>query len=490
MSILPISNVINVTVTNTPSGLTEKNVNSLALFTHETPNNLDAYGVYVNASQVAEDYGSDSLTAQMANAIFAQSPNIITGDGRLVIIPLDQSAPATAGTMTTADLTANLNDITAVTDGDLKVNINGVAHNLTALNLSQATTWSDVAELLQARLLDVVVTATGNGISMSSKKVGDDSTVTLAAVAGGTGTNLAAVGYFSSGTTVNVSGDDATGETLLAAITRTAGAVGYVGVLTTLDLEDDAVQAVADGIQALDRMFFHSFSCSQDIAGIINDITDASDKKTRCLLHLDSVATARLMRAAYAGRGCSVNFDGNSTAQTMNLKELATIEPDTLITQTLWAAAEAAGADLYVSYDGVPSVVSNGANDYFDNQYANLALKFALETAGFNFLRQTTTKVPQTEKGMNGLKAAYAAVMEQYVTNGCFAPGAWTSSDRFGDPETFDKNIANSGYYIYSLPIAKQQATDRNQRKAPLTQIAGKRAGAIHSGDVLVIVND
>ena len=62
--------------------------------------------------------------------------------------------------------------------------------------------------------------------------------------------------------------------------------------------------------------------------------------------------------------------------------------PDLGISQTLYVQAEAAGVDLYVSYDGVPSVYSTGGNDFFDNVYSDLALKFALETAGFNFLSE------------------------------------------------------------------------------------------------------
>lgn len=134
-------------------------------------------------------------------------------------------------------------------------------------------------------------------------------------------------------------------------------------------------------------------------------------------------------------------------------------------------------------------VFSTGANDYFDNEYANLALKFALQTAGFNYLAQTNTKVPQTEQGMNGLKAAYIAVMEQFVNNGELAPGAWDSSQTFGDPQTFLNNILQKGYYVFSEPVAQQSGAARDTRQAPLVQIAAKRAGAIQSSNVIVIVN-
>ncbi len=145
---------------------------------------------------------------------------------------------------------------------------------------------------------------------------------------------------------------------------------------------------------------------------------------------------------------------------------------------------------MYVSYAGVPSVFSTSGNDFFDNPYNDLALKFALETAGFNYLRQTNTKVPQTEPGMMGLKNAYGVVLNRFVRNGCVAPGAWTSSERFGDPVIFDQNVLDSGFYIYSLPIVLQNAAERENREAPLVQIAVKRAGAIHTSDVIVLVNN
>ena len=70
------------------------------------------------------------------------------------------------------------------------------------------------------------------------------------------------------------------------------------------------------------------------------------------------------------------------------------------------------------------------------------------------------------------------------------APGSWTSSETFGDPVIFANNILTRGYYIYSLPIVQQSSVEREERKAPLVQIAIKRAGAIHTSDVIVLVND
>lgn len=490
MSILPVSNIINVSITNTPSGLSERNVNSLGLFTTETPSNAESYGVYISPAQVVEQYGTGSVTAQMANAIFAQTPNIRTGNGRLVIMPYIGAVSATPGYATTANISANVAALIAVTSGDLRVTVDGVVYNLTGINLTTATDLEGIAAVIQSKIVNCTVTHSGNTLVFTSKKVGANADVTIGAVSGGSGTNLAGSGYLNTASSVATSGADSSGETLLEAIDRMDGVVSFTGVITNLNMEDDVIEDISDAIQAQDRIFLHHFASTADIAGIGTTIQQSGNTKTRVLLYTDSLAEANLMKAAYAGRAFSVNFTGSFTSQTMNLKQLATITPDANITQTLYAAAEIAGVDLYVSYDGVPSVFSTGGNDFFDNPYSDLALKFALETSGFNFLRQTNTKVPQTESGMNGLKNAYAQVCERFIRNGCIAPGSWTSSETFGDPQIFKENILDRGYYIYSLPIVQQSAAERELRKAPLVQIAIKRAGAIHTSDVIVLVND
>lgn len=494
MAILPISDVINVSIENVPQGLTQPNVNSVMLFSNETPVSPILYGAfqeYVSASQVATDWGTNSVMAQMANAIFSQQQNPLSGGGHLVIAPLINSVSATAGQIETADISANLANLIAVTNGDLKVTVNGIVYNLENLNLSIASTLAQVASIIDAALPSgISVIASSTQMTFVSDKVGLTSSVALAAYSGG-GTDLSGTTYLHAGTATATAGANSTGETILAAIARTSGLVGYAAVITNLNLEDAAISTIAAGIQALDNVFLHHCSSTTDIPGICTTISTAEETKTRLLTYLVSQAAANLYKAAYTGRGFSTDYTGSNTVGTMNLQQLATIVPDPGMTQTLRAAANIAGTDVYVNYAGVPAVYSTQGNDYFDNVYANLALKFALETAGFNYLAGTLTKVPQTEPGMNGLKAAYIAVMEQFVINGELAPGAWNSSETFGpNPQTFLNNVAQNGYYVYSAPVAQQSSSDRNARKAPLVQIAAKRSGAIQSSDVIVLINN
>ena len=152
--------------------------------------------------------------------------------------------------------------------------------------------------------------------------------------------------------------------------------------------------------------------------------------------------------------------------------------------------AETYGFDVYVSIAGNSACLSFGANEYSDQIYGQLWLKLALQVGGYNYLATTTTKIPQTEPGMSGLKGAYAAVCRQGISNGYLASGlTWTSPTTFGNPDDLRRNITDTGYYIYSLPVAQQSPALRAARKAPIVQIAVKEAGAIHHSDVIVQVN-
>jgi hypothetical protein len=489
---IDISNIINISLTNTPQGLSEPNVNSLALFTTETPNNIDEFRIYVTSREVATDYGTNSVTAQMANLIFSQSPNILSGDGRLVIIPLANAISAIQGDFVGTDISANLTAIQAVADGDIRVVLNGNNIDLTGLDFTGATDFDDVAKILQKKLTDVIVTGKSTGFDLTSKKVGTASTMDLVQLPAGSGTDLSVAGLFNVAAGVATAGNNAQGESIVDAISRIGTDVQYVGVITNLEMEDAVITSTATAIQSQDKMFLHHFASTEDLeptTGICSIVKDSTQTKTRCLYYSPSPVAANLMKAAYAGRAFSVNFSGSNTTQTMNLKALVGITPDAIINQTIYNSAEVAGVDIYGDVSSLPIVVSNGANLFFDNVYNSIWFKFALEVAGFNYLKQTNTKVLQIESGMDGLKGAYAKVCDRGVNNAYIGTGlTWNSSETFGNPEDLKRNITDTGYFIYSLPIAQQPQVDRDARKAPLVQIAVKEAGAIHSSDVIVVI--
>lgn len=280
---------------------------------------------------------------------------------------------------------------------------------------------------------------------------------------------------------------------LVQAIAEAAPLIYFCGILSTYyptaqqDMEDLATAVQAYG----DKILFLPSATYADVAGAFTAIKNASEYATRCIYYngVGTALGARLMAAAYAGRAMSVEFGASNTVNTMNLKSLVGVIPDETITQTIYAALEAAGVDAYVSYAGIPSVVSNGENHYFDEIYNLIWFVNQLKVNGFNALKQIPNKIPQTEPGMNLLKSAYRDACEQALANGYVAPGTWTSPEYFGNQENMIQNIEQRGYYIYSTPISQQSTADRAARKAPLVQIAVKEAGAIHSSNIVVNVN-
>lgn len=281
-------------------------------------------------------------------------------------------------------------------------------------------------------------------------------------------------------------------ETLDAAIVRTQDLIQYFGLMTAEITSQANMLAAAAVVQALNKIAFFVSRNPASIApgGLLDLLRTGNFTKSRGLFYggtTDAVALG--MMAAYAGRGLSTNFDGSNTTQTMQLKDLAGVQPDPSMTQSLYQEAKDAGADIYASFEGVPKVVSFGANSYFDQVYNLGWFVGALKVAGFNYLAQSSTKVPQTENGVLGLVGAYRNVCEQAVANEYSAPGQWNSATTFGNQDNFLKNISQRGYYIFSSPIVQQSQADREARKAPLIQIALKEAGAIHSSTVIVTIN-
>ena len=285
------------------------------------------------------------------------------------------------------------------------------------------------------------------------------------------------------------------GDTLATNIPLAVAVAPFFGILyagyAPNDAEVIAAAAVTEPLRIKLFASSHLTSSTTPSTGLIAILTASNYKHARGLLYTVGALAlnARKMAAAYAGRAMSVNFEGNATTSTMHLKDLVGIVGDPNITQAILNTAQTAGADVYAIIAGVPKVYSSGANDFWDNVYNTDWLVFSLQVAGFNALATTSTKLPQTEPGIAVLRGAYINVLNLAVRNSFLAPGAWNSSELFGNPADLIRNVAQLGFYIYSTPVNQQSQASRVARQAPLIQIAVKFAGAVHSTSVVVSVN-
>ncbi len=126
------------------------------------------------------------------------------------------------------------------------------------------------------------------------------------------------------------------------------------------------------------------------------------------------------------------------------------------------------------------------SGDFADTITGTDWLAVTIMTAVYNLLYTSPTKIPQTDAGTALICTTIANVCSQGVSNGLIAPGVWNSGG-FGSLNQGD--YLSKGFYIYANPIATQNQADRAARKSPPIQVAVKLAGAIHTVDVIVNVN-
>lgn len=482
---VPLSNTINVSLSALPQGLAAFNTNSIAIFSNEAAGFSENYRAYLSPSAVATDFGSNSLTYKMAQGLFTPVPNFRTGNGVLYIFPFN-GTDATSGTFTTPSIAANVTAFQSVSNGSLQITIDGSTSIVDGFDFTSIKTVADIATVLKSKNLDVDIEADGNLIRFTSRRTGTESGVTISTISEFSGIDLGTSSYLNAAGGSAITGTDAGGDTLADKVPAALEQVYFGGVLTTQIVDDTTRIANATAIQDLDCVYYDSLQSLTDIAVLGAAIKSAGLGKTRTLAY--SINNGKKAIARYATIAKSVNYNGTNTANTLNLKTLTGITGDTGLSDTYLLSAETNGVDIYGLTGGLSVVYSNDNNGYTDDIENALWLKKTIEVAGFNYLRQTNTKIPQTESGMTGLKNAYVQVCEQGIKNGVIGAGAWNSAIPFGDPEDFARNIAEKGYYIYSIPVAQQNQTEREARIAPVVQIAIKFSGAIHHSDVIITI--
>lgn len=477
------SNIITVTLQGTPQGLSVPNINSVALISSEVPvwSGAQTFAIYKDPTSVAQDFGSNSLAFLIATSFFSQVPNPIQSQGYLVIIPRQQSV-AVAANVSIQDL--NFQAVATGTGGN----------SITIAYTTGATAGSEVVSVIG----NAISVQIASGVSTAAQiKTAVDAFGAAAALVTTTVYGVSSNKQTAPVTATNLAGGSASGlEPAHTAMIRTINDVYYFGVLLDV-IPTSPFTTLPSYVQGSDKMLFVASNSKSDIAsnGILGSLAGRNQNNVRGLYYNDGVTNDTItFAAAYASRGLSVDFAGSLTAFTMNMKQLVGFSPDKTLTQTDLNTALANGIDIYppFGFQGLTAtgnLYTSGANGFFDQIYNQFWMKFALQVAGFNFLAQTSTKIPQTETGMDGLKNAYRSIMTQAVTNGVLAPGAWNSPLVFGNVQNLIAAVANIGYYVYSLPVSQQLVADRNLRKAPLIQIAAKMAGAIHTSSVIVEVN-
>jgi hypothetical protein len=487
---LSVSRLVNVTINLSPLAAARRSFGILCIAGDSNVIDVsERIRSYTALESVATDFGTSAPEYLAAALYFSQSPKPKT----LNIARWARTATAgfVKGTvLSTAEKL--LSAWTVITNGGFKITVDGGSEvNITGLDFSAETTLNGVAAVITADLTGAVCTWDGSRFIITSSTTGVSSSISNL-IAPTSGTDISAQLKLTLALrAANVAGIAAESPVACTTIlaNKSSSWYGLQFAASTMPSVSENV-AVAGLIQGL--TISRIFGVTITNTSVLEEaITDDLASQLKALLYTRSCTQYSANAYAIAslfGRAFSVNFAANRSTITLMYKQEPGVVAEEL-TETQALVLKDKRCNVFVGYDNDTAIVQYGVMSgpaYFDEIHGLDWFQNAVQNAEYNLLYTSGTKIPQTDAGSNQLVNAVSGVCEEAVNNGLVAPGQW-NADGFGQLQR--GAYLKTGYYIYVAPMALQEQSEREQRKAPPIQVALKLAGAIQEIDVLVNVN-
>jgi hypothetical protein len=490
---LSISDVVNVQVNLTPLAAATRNFGALLVMgSSSVIDTSERIRQYSTLDEVSADFGTTAPEYLAADLFFSQAPQ-----PSLLYVGVFAQA-ATSGRLMGGALSSAaqaMTNFTAVTTGAISILIDGVLAAETDIDFSGDTNLNGVASTLTTALAGVgTVTwdATYQRFTLTSATTGDTSTVAFA-TAPGSGTNVGPLfGFDAASGGRSAPGSDV--ETAVEGVTAcAAAATDWYGVTVApvTPLADADHLAIAAFIEAASPSRLYGLTTQ---AAAVIDPAQTSDiasqlkalKYNRTLVQYSSSSAHAV--ASLFGRAFTVDFGANNSTITLKFKQEPGVTAET-ITESQAAALKAKNCNVFVNYNNATAIIQEGvmcSGEFFDERQGLDWLQNAIQTAVFNLLYTSPTKIPQSDAGVNQIVATCEQVLSSAVSNGLLAPGTWNAP---GFGALAQGQTLAKGYYVYAAPVALQAQGDREARQSPTLQIAAKLAGAVHFANVIINVN-
>lgn len=491
----PVSRVVSVAVQLTPAAAQSQALNNLLLLgTSSVIDPVERYRTYLTVGAVAADFGTSADEYKAALRWFAQAPqptSLLIGR----FVDTASRGGLKGGVLTpTQQLMATWN---AITTGAFKIVKDGAAAVAVGpMSFAGAANLNAVAAIIQAAAgmpagVTVIWNATYQRFEFESNTVGATSAIGyLQAPATGTDISGTVGGLAASGGYVY---QGMAAETLPAALALFDDQYGqrFYGIGLMASTVPASVLAAAAYVEAAGpkRILFHTTQDVGTLSGVSTlDLAYQLKQLAYKRTFTQYSGTAPYAAMSAAARILGVNYEGDQTTITLKFKqEPGVIAENLSVTQAL--AAEAKNANLFIAYENNTSILEQGvmaSGDFTDIITGADWLATTIQRDVWNLFYSSNSKIPQTDDGANLIQAAVEARCIQAVTNGLAAGGVWNAGG-FGVLNQGD--YLAKGYYVYVMPMRLQPQADRTQRKCPPIQIAIKLAGAIHSADLTININ-
>lgn len=481
---IPVSKVVKVSILSSPTFPARKGFGLLNIIGNSARLPVgDRIRFYSDMTGVAADFSSTDEEYKAAQVFFSQAPR-----------PTELAISRRFATAVPGELLGGVGyektiaTWQAVVAGAFKIKLDGVEKSLTAIDLSAAANLNAVAAAIQAKLTVAAAGATiefnGSRFIVRSATTGATSTVDYA-TAPASGTDISAMlGLDAASLGVKTAG------AALETVTDTLNTLqqknqSWYGVTFTKELTEDQLKEAAAWAEAQVKIFGFTTSASNVLdSAATTDIASfmKSNLYDRTFYIWDDNDPYQIV-SAFA-RAFTVNFNEQNSTITLKFKQMPGTSPVT-ITETQRQALVGKNCNYY-TYFGDSAMLAEGvmgSGKFFDERHGLDWLQNAIETNVFGYLFTRTTKVPQTDKGVAAIVQQVEKACQDGVRNGLLAAGQWNGMD-LGEVKSGD--FLPKGFYVYAQPVAQQNQSDREARKAPPIQVIAKGGGAIHFADITV----
>lgn len=441
------------------------------------------------ASDVAALFGSTSDEAKFAQQYFTGITNQQTSVKRMFVGRYIDSA-CSAWLRGLALATDDLATLQAITDGTFSVTVSGTAIEGKAIDLSGATSFSDVANTLTEAVTDLIFAYDANlkMFTVTTIATGADATIGYA-----TGTIAEALGMTEDAGAVTSQGSDAktASENLEAICNVSRNWVGFTTIWEVTDL--DEAKAFASWADIDDDYVYCLWTKD---ARCVNQLTQSKTipaqlvglyNCTICLYSGYDLASAVL------ACGASINWDRAQGMKTWAFKSATGIEP--LVNDEASAVAlenircsyygsfSARNSRFQFMFDGALTSTYYG---YIDTLYGAIYIRSMIQRSCMDGLTQVN-RAPFNAMGEAFISAWMQDPINKALNNGSMDKGITLNESQKQQiltetqSETAASEIELNGYWTQ---IDLSDASQRSQRHATTILIYWAYAGSVHKMDI------
>ncbi len=438
---------------------------------------------YSDMDAVAADFDSTDEEYKAAQVFFSQAPRPTElAIGRR----FDAAVPGEL--LCSVNYEKTIATWQAINNGAFKINIDGGAvEEVSGIDLSGAANLNAVAAAIQTRLQLVSANATctfdGTRFIFRSGTTGAASTVDYT-TAPALGTDLGPL-LGSRAEDLGIKTAGAAAESIAESLDALQNIdPSWYGVTFTKELTTQNLKDAAAWAEARVKMFGFTTADSNVLdQAAVDDIASymKSNLYDRTICIWDNNDPYQIV-SAFA-RGFTVNFNEQNSTITLKFKLLPGTSPIT-ITESQRLALVAKNCNYY-TYFGDSAMLAEGVMAAASSSTSGTAWT-GYRTRSRPTSSATSTPAPRRCRRPTRVWRRWCSRSRRPAgrrQNGLLAPGVWNGMD-LGEVKSGD--FLPKGFYVYAQPVAEQNQSDREARKAPPIQVIAKGAGAIHFADITV----